>query len=230
MGQIADNLVKVRARIADAARRAGRGPDEVRLVGVTKTVPVPLIHEAFEAGVQWFGENRIQEAAQKAAQLDGEGIRPRWHMVGHLQRNKVRRVFGLFELIHSVDSLPLIETLARCIQAEGAEMDVLLQVNVAGESGKCGCRPGEVPALAKALKGFPHLQLRGLMTIPPFPKRPEESRPWFQALRKLRDNLVDKGFSEVQELSMGMTADFEVAIEEGATWVRVGTAIFGPRE
>lgn len=230
MGRIADNVREVRARMAEAARRAGRSPDEVRLVSITKTVPVALIQEALEAGVQWFGENRVQEAVEKAARLNGEGLRPRWHLVGHLQRNKVHHVFGLFELIHSVDGLPLIEALEHRAKAEGALMDVLLQINVAGEATKHGCRPEEVPALAEALRGSPHLQLRGLMTMPPLPKHPEESRPWFRALRRLREELVEGGFHEIQELSMGMSADFEVAIEEGATWVRIGTAIFGLRE
>lgn len=230
MGRIADNVREVQARIAEAARRAGRGPEEVRLVAVTKTVPVPRIQEALEAGVRWLGENRVQEAVEKASCFDGRDFRPRWHLVGHLQRNKVRHVFGLFELIHSVDSLPLIEALESRAEVEGAAMDVLLQVNMAGEASKHGCRPEEVPALAKALKASPHLDLRGLMTMPPLPQHPEESRPWFQALRRLRDDLVEMGFPEVRDLSMGMTADFEVAIEEGATWVRIGTAIFGPRE
>lgn len=202
----------------------------MRLVAVTKTVPVPRIQEALEAGVRWLGENRVQEAVEKASCFDGRDFRPRWHLVGHLQRNKVRHVFGLFELIHSVDSLPLIEALESRAEVEGAAMDVLLQVNMAGEASKHGCRPEEVPALAKALKASPHLHLRGLMTMPPLPQHPEESRPWFQALRRLRDDLVEMGFPEVRDLSMGMTADFEVAIEEGATWVRIGTAIFGPRE
>ena len=230
MGRVADSVREVQARIAEAARRVGRGPGEVRLVAVTKTVPVPLILEALEAGVEWLGENRVQEAVEKAACFNGKDLRPRWHLVGHLQRNKVRHVFGLFELIHSVDSLPLIEALEHRAEMEGAAMDVLLQVNVAGEVSKQGCRPEEAPALAKALRASSHLHLRGLMTMPPLPKHAEESRPWFQALRSLRDDLVGMGFHEVQELSMGMTADFEVAIEEGATWVRIGTAIFGPRE
>lgn len=234
MGAIRDNLQEVRRRMAEAALRAGREPSSVRLVAVTKTVPPERVLEAFSAGADIFGENRVQEAQQKAplvrAAVGTSETAPRWHLIGPLQRNKVRHVFGLFELIHSVDNLPLIEELEKRAADRGERMRVLLQVNVAGEGAKHGCGPAEAEGLAAALEGSPHLKLEGLMTVPPLPENPEDSRPWFRKLRELRDRLAEAGRGDLRELSMGMTADFEVAVEEGATMVRVGSAIFGPRD
>jgi hypothetical protein len=237
MGNIGENLESVRRRMAEAALRAGRDPVSVKLVAVAKTFPPEKVVEAFQAGADTFGENRIQEALEKmplvrerldAAGTPGPG--PHWHMVGHLQRNKARQVVGKFELIHSVDSLALIRELEKRAAAQDVRMNLLLEVNVAGEEAKNGCRPEEVEGLAAAAKECPHLGVEGLMTMPPFPGAPEDSRPWFRTLRELRDRLADAGHAELPVLSMGMTADFEVAIEEGATCVRVGSAIFGARD
>ncbi|MFQ5914117.1 MAG: YggS family pyridoxal phosphate-dependent enzyme [Nitrospinota bacterium] len=237
MGLIAHNLEQVQHRMAEASIRAGRDPSSVKLVAVTKTVSPEKILEAFSCGAEIFGENRVQESLEKVPLVEkalGTSLSgrpgPRWHMVGHLQRNKARLVIGTFELIHSVDSLALIEELEKRAAARGARMKALLQVNVAGEAPKSGCRPEEVEGLAIAVENSPHLDLEGLMTMPPLPQDAEESRPWFRKVRELRDRLVDSGRGELRELSMGMTADFEVAIEEGATLVRIGSAIFGPRD
>ena len=237
MGAIAQNLEKVRRRMAEAAIRAGRDPDSAKLVAVTKTVSPESVLEAFSSGAEAFGENRVQEALQKVplvqqalSAVSAGRSGPHWHLIGHLQRNKVRQVIGMFELIHSVDNLKLVEELEKRAAARDAHVTVLLEVNVAGEAAKHGCTPEEAEPLATALENSPHLDLEGLMTMPPFAEDPEESRPWFRKLRELRDRLVDSGHEGVRELSMGMTADFEVAIEEGATWVRVGSAIFGPRD
>ncbi len=212
-----------------AARAAARPPEAVRLVAVTKGVSVDAIREATRAGHWIFGENRVQEAVPKIEALASDPG-PTWHLVGHLQTNKVRRAVGLFGLIHSVDS----ERLARAIEAEAARQGrrqaVLLQVNVAGEPQKSGVPPDDLPALAEAAAGLPHLEVKGLMTVPPLGETPEASRPYFRRLRELaRDVARQVPALAMEELSMGMSADFEVAIEEGATLVRVGTAIFGGR-
>ncbi len=236
MESIGQNLERVRQRMADAALRAGRDPLSLKLVAVTKTVPPERMLEAVSSGADLLGENRVQEAMEKAPAVrralessNAGAAAPRWHLIGHLQRNKVRYVFGLFEAIHSVDSLRLIEALETRAASRDERMRVFVEVNAAGEEGKNGCRPEEAEGLAAAVERSPHLTLEGLMTMPPFARDPEESRPWFRKLRELRDRLADAGRGGLRELSMGMTADFEVAIEEGATVVRVGSAIFGPR-
>ena len=208
-----------------AALRAGRRPEEVRLVGAIKGVDVDRIAEAVESGLEIVGENYVQEALRKREVL---GDRVRWHMIGHLQRNKARHAVGLFEMIHSVDSLKLAQELQKRAAKEGREVGVLLQVNLSGEETKSGVAPEGVQELAEAISEMPNLRLKGLMTMPPYFEDPEGARPYFQALRRLRDELQRQGLP-VEELSMGMSADFEVAIEEGATLVRVGTAIFGQR-
>lgn len=208
-----------------AALRAGRRPEEVRLVGAIKGVDVDRIAEAVESGLEIVGENYVQEALRKREVL---GDRVRWHMIGHLQRNKARHAVGLFEMIHSVDSLKLAQELQKRAAKEGREVEVLLQVNLSGEETKSGVAPEGVQELAEAISEMPNLRLKGLMTMPPYFEDPDGARPYFQALRRLRDELQRRGLP-VEELSMGMSADFEVAIEEGATLVRVGTAIFGQR-
>ena len=225
MGQIKDNLLRVLERMEKAALRAGRRPEEVRLVGATKGVDVERIAEAVEGGLEIVGENYVQEALRKHQVL---GNRVRWHMIGHLQRNKARHAVGLFEMIHSVDSLKLAQELQKRAAKQGKAIEVLLQVNLSGEETKSGVTPEGVQELAEAISEMPNLRLKGLMTMPPYFEDPEGARPYFQALRRIRDELQQRGLPVV-ELSMGMSADFEVAIEEGATLVRVGTAIFGQR-
>lgn len=234
MVDIAENLKQVQAQIGEAALRAGRDPASVSLVAVTKTFPSEAILEAYVAGAKILGENRVQEALEKVPvvqkTLESSGLQsPRWHLIGHLQRNKVRHVFGLFDCIQSVDSLRLLEMIEKTAISEKKSMPIYLEVNIAGEEAKSGCRPDEAKLLVEKLEKSSHLQLEGLMTIPPFSNRAEESRTWFRRLRELRDQLVEAGHQRVTGLSMGMTNDFEVAIEEGATIVRIGKAIFGSR-
>ena len=221
------NLAAVQERIADAARRAGRGEDAVLLVAVSKTVDAEHVRAAIEAGVPALGENRVQEAREKIAVLG----RPRpWHLIGHLQTNKVRDALDCFDLIHSVDRLPLAEALSRRAAEAGRPVDVLVQVNVGEEPQKGGVRVEDLRPTLEAMRALPGLRLRGLMTIPPLPHDPEDSRPHYRAMRKLLDDARGWGFGrEFAELSMGMSGDFEVGVEEGATIVRVGTAIFGAR-
>ncbi len=217
---VAEQLARVRERMATACRRAGRSPDEVTLVGVSKGVPAPRVAEAHAAGLQDMGENRVQEAADKIEALAGQGIRPRWHLVGHLQTNKAKTVTGLFAILHSVDSVRLAQALSRRAREP---LPILLEVNVAQEASKFGFTPREVASALRSIADLPNLDVRGLMTVAPQTDQPESVRPVFQRLRELRDELG------LRELSMGMTNDFEVAIEEGATMVRVGRAIFGER-
>ena len=229
MASIRENLEQVRERIARAAQRVGRRPEEILLVAVSKTVPVERIREAIEAGVPALGENRVQEAKEKIQAL-GRTMVP-WHLVGHLQTNKVKDALALFDLIHSVDRLSLAEELDRRARVAGKRVDVLVQINVAGEATKGGFRDDELRPTLEALAGLEGLRVRGLMAIPPEPQEPEESRPYFKTMRTLLETA--RGWRipglDLEALSMGMSADFEVAIEEGATIVRVGTAIFGPR-
>jgi hypothetical protein len=212
-------------RIADAARRVDRNPDAVTLVAVSKTWPVDVIAEALEAGITDLGENRAQELKQKVAVL---GDRPRWHFIGHLQTNKVRSVVGSVVLVHSVDRFGLAEAIARRASALGLTQEVLIEVNIAGETRKHGAEPQRAPALAEEVAALDGIRVRGLMTMAPFTDDPEDSRPHFAALRELGASLRQR-LPEAAELSMGMTRDFEVAVEEGATLVRVGEAIFGAR-
>ncbi len=221
------NLAAVRERIARAAERAGRSGAEVLLVAVSKTVPVERIRAAIAAGVPALGENRVQEAKEKVAAI---GHPVPWHLIGHLQTNKVKDALGCFDLIQSVDRLPLAEALSARATREGRRVEALVQVNVAEEPQKGGLPPADLRRALETMAGLPGLALRGLMTIPPLPRDPQESRPHYRAMRKLLDEAQGWGPGPgFRELSMGMSGDFEVAIEEGATMVRVGTAIFGAR-
>lgn len=226
--QLAENLAHVRARIAEAARRADRDPSEIALVAVSKTKPVELVEMAYNLGVTEFGENRVQEALAKIAHFHPPALR--WHLIGHLQSNKAGKVIGPFSCVHSVDSLHLARTLSRHAQEQGKRLSILLQVNVAGEASKEGMSPDETPELAKQIVALPALEIEGLMTIAPLVQNPEEVRPVFRELRRLRDRLrAEITACAWTQLSMGMTDDYTVAIEEGATIVRVGRAIFGQR-
>jgi pyridoxal phosphate enzyme (YggS family) len=220
MPDIAANLERVRERIARAAERAGRRAEDVLLIGVSKTVDVERVRQALAAGLPALGENRVQEAGPKIA-LVGRPVP--WHLIGHLQTNKVRDALELFDLVHSLDRLELARECDRRARQRGRPVEALVQVNVAGEASKGGFAPEEVGAALEAVGPLDHVRVRGLMTIPPPAEEPDVARVWFRALAQLAKR------HGLDELSMGMSADFEVAIEEGATMVRVGTAIFGPR-
>jgi pyridoxal phosphate enzyme (YggS family) len=220
MTDIRANLDRVRERVAKAAERAGRRASDVLLIGVSKTVEVARIRQAIEAGVAALGENRVQEAKEKVAEI---GRPVPWHLIGHLQTNKVRDALEIFDVIHSLDRLDLARELDKRARARGRTVDTLVEVNLAGEASKGGVAPDGLDKLLEAVAAMSTLKVRGLMAIPPEAKDPNDSRVWFRALAKLAER---HGF---RELSMGMSGDFEVAIEEGATMVRVGTAIFGPR-
>ncbi len=219
-------LREVRHRIAGACARAGRDPETVALVAVSKTFPARRVRELVECGHDLFGENRVQEAIEKIP-LVGPGAR--WHLVGHLQRNKARHAVGVFELIHSVDDLDLATELDRRAAASGIVQPVLVQVNLSREATKSGAGEDDVLPLLEAVLGLAHLDLRGLMNIPPPAESAEDSRVWFARLRELRDRAEIRLGRSLPELSMGMSDDFEVAVEEGATLVRVGRALFGGR-
>ncbi len=220
MTNLADNIQSVRERIDAAARRAGRAPEEIRLVAVTKTVEPERIEQALSAGLTLFGESKMQEANAKIPLVSG---RARWHFIGHLQTNKARDAVALFELIHSVDSLKLAVELSKWAEREGKTQPILLEVHVSGEASKFGIKPEDLPAALEQIRALPRIEVQGLMTIPPFTDDPQKARPYFRRLRELRDA------AGLAQLSMGMTLDFEVAIEEGATIVRIGTAVFGER-
>ena len=225
---IADNLSSIQERIGTAALRAARNPAEIRLVAVSKTVSAENIQQAIAAGVTMLGENYVQEARNKIARV---GKQVEWHFIGHLQSNKARYAVDLFSMIHSVDRLSLAEELDQAANKHGKIVPILIQVNISGEESKSGINPQETLQLLKRIAGLQHLSIQGLMTMPPWFEDPEDARPYFIALRKLREKLSREKIPGValQELSMGMSGDFEVAIEEGATLVRIGTAIFGPR-
>lgn len=226
MISLRENLEVVRGRIDDACRRAGRDPSEVTLVAVSKTWPADVVADVIEAGAKDLGENRAQELAQKAPLFASRDLR--WHFIGHLQSNKVRMVVGPAAVIHSVDRYGLAEAISRRAVALGIRQDVLIEVNVSGEVSKGGIEPGRCLSFAAEVATLEGLSVSGLMTMAPFADDPESSRSHFHDLRDLRDVLVREVPSAV-DLSMGMTRDFEVAVEEGATMVRVGEAIFGPR-
>jgi PLP dependent protein len=231
--ELSERLEKVRRRIREAALRAGRAEQEVTLIAVSKTHPVALLKLAIEAGARDLGENRVQEADAKITEL-GQGA-ARWHLIGHLQANKARRAVALFDLIHSVDSVGLAARLDHlCAEQEREALPVLIQVDLAGEATKSGAGVTELPELIDTVRASQHLRLTGLMALPPFFEDAERVRPFFRRLRELRDLYGARGAFDASpggagELSMGMSHDFEVAIEEGATMVRVGTAIFGER-
>ena len=229
---IPENAAKVRERIADAARRVGRSPEEIALMAVTKTHSPERIREAYAAGLRLLGENRVQEFAGKAAAL-ADLKEAEWHMIGHLQTNKAAKAAELFRAVDSVDSVKLSEKLNAAALGAGKKLSILIEINVGGEAAKSGVPP-DSPELEKLLLAAPRLEaleFRGLMTVPPFTDDPEDSRPYFRKLRELREKIAARKLSAIgmRVLSMGMSHDFPIAIEEGSTCVRVGTAIFGER-
>ena len=226
MTSIADNLERVREQIAQATGKAGRSIDDVELVAISKTHDAVKVREAIEAEQSLFGESRVQEARVKIPDLPSN---LRWHFVGHLQKNKIRHALPLFELIHSVDSLALAQDINRIAEEDGLHPRVLLEVNVAGEGSKFGFTPDKLREDLENLLALPRLSILGLMTIPPIADEAEASRKYFVELRELRDRLQTEFHVDLAQLSMGMTQDFAIAVEEGATLVRVGTAIFGER-
>jgi pyridoxal phosphate enzyme (YggS family) len=229
---IVENVARVRERIISAAGRAGRDPKEITLMGVSKTFPVERIREAHAAGMRVFGENRVQEFADKAGSLhdlsDAE-----WHLIGHLQSNKAARAAELFGAVDSVDSVRLAEKLNGAAEKAGKTLPILIEINVGGEDAKSGVAPAseELEQILLAAPRLRNLSIRGLMTVPPYSENPEDARPFFRQLRKICDRIASRELTETRMdvLSMGMSHDFEVAIEEGSTCVRVGTAIFGER-
>jgi len=226
--QIAANIRLIKQRIAAAAARRGRDPESIRLMAVSKTVDPRRIREAIEAGMTLFGENYVQEAREKIPDI---GHVVEWHMIGHLQTNKAKYVVNLFDWIHSVDRLELAQELNKRAGQHSRNLNVLIEVNVSGEESKNGAEPSQVLELVRQISLLPNLSVRGLMTMPPYSDNPETSRPYFIALRQLRETIAGAAIPDVRmdHLSMGMTDDFEVAIEEGATIIRVGRAIFGAR-
>jgi hypothetical protein len=226
---IADRLTEVRARIAGAARSVGRDPLAIRLVAVSKTVPLDAIHEAYAAGQRDFGENRVQESLQKIQSSTDFLIT--WHLLGHVQANKARKAGSAFATIQSVDSEAILRKLDLAAEEAGTRPELLIQVDLAGEASKSGAPPSDVPRLLEAAEGLNAARVVGLMTLPPQARLPEDARPWFRRMRDLRDSWLAAGVPphRLRELSMGMSGDFEVAIQEGATMVRIGTAIFGSR-
>ena len=225
---LTDNLKTVMDRIASAAKRAGRDPASIRLVVVTKTVDVESIRHAVAAGASVLGENRVQEAREKIEKL---GTLARWHLIGHLQTNKAKYAVKLFDLIHSVDNLELARELDKQAAKIGKIQEVLIEVSIAGEAAKAGVAMQEVLALVREAAKLKNISIKGLMTIPPYSEDPESSRSFFRKLRELAETIKKENIPAVSmnELSMGMSGDFEVAVEEGSTMVRVGTAIFGER-
>ncbi len=229
---ISENLTAVRERMAVAARRAGRSPEEIALMAVSKTQPADRIREAYQAGQRLFGENRVQEFSGKAETL-GDLKDAKWHLIGHLQTNKAAKTVELFHAVDSVDSLKLAEKLDAAARTAGKKLDVLIEINIGGEAAKSGVAPDsrEFEEILAAASRLDALAFRGLMTVPPFTDNPEGARPYFRKLRALRDAIAARKLSAIKmdELSIGMSHDFEVALEEGSTCVRVGTAIFGAR-
>ena len=229
---LVDNIARVQQRIATAARRAGRNPDKITLMAVSKTFPPEQIRDAYAADVRVFGENRVQEFASKADALrdlqDAE-----WHLIGHLQTNKAAKAAELFSAVDSVDSVRLAEKLNAAAEKAGKSVPVLIEINVGGEEAKSGVSPDskEMEQILHAAPSLPHIQVRGLMTVPPYTDDPEGARPFFRLLREIRDDIARRQLPSISMdvLSMGMSHDFEVAIEEGSTCIRVGTAIFGER-
>lgn len=226
---VVENLKKVEEKIQQACERSGRSRSEVTLIAVSKTKPIEMMQEAMETGVNIFGENKVQEIVKKEVELPKD---VEWHLIGHLQRNKVRQIAGKVKRIHSVDSLRLAEQIQKEYEKIGEIADILLEVNVAREESKYGLMPEETEDVIREIANFPNIKVHGLMTIAPFVEDPEKNRIHFQNLRKLLVDINAKNIDNISmdELSMGMTGDYEVAIEEGATYIRVGTGIFGSRQ
>jgi PLP dependent protein len=229
LNDIASNIAIVRERIAAAAQAAGRAPDEVRLLAVSKTFSADHVRAAYAAGQRDFGENKVQEALQKRDETAELEIR--WHLIGHLQSNKIRKAAAAFAAVHAIDSVDLLRRLDQAAAEQGAVPEIYIQVDLAAEATKFGAPEADVPEIARAAVASRAARLKGLMLLPPWFDDPEQARPYFRRLRALRDRLVEEGIdrSHLADLSMGMSHDFEVAIQEGATLVRVGTAIFGKR-
>jgi PLP dependent protein len=223
---VAENVVVLQERVERAAARAGRTASEVAIVGISKGFPAERIREAFDSGIRHFGENRVQEWESKAPIV--EGLAATWHMVGHLQRNKAARAIRLFHTVDSLDNLPLAEKLSHAA-GEGRRLPVLIEVRLDATVTKTGCDPAELSRLVEGLLLMPRLELRGLMTVPELTEDPQQARPVFRRLREMRDGVTRQFHCQLPELSMGMSRDFEIAIEEGATQVRIGTALFGAR-
>jgi pyridoxal phosphate enzyme (YggS family) len=226
MSQISDNLINIHSRIQDAAHRVGRQVSDVRLVAVSKTYPPAVIQEAWNAGQHVFGENRVQDALPKIEELPAEA---EWHFIGHLQSNKIRKALPAFTLIHGVDNLELAQQINRIAGEMGLTANILLEINVSGEASKFGFSPTDLRQNLEGLLCLPSIRINGLMTMAPYSEDPETARPVFSKLRILRDELAAKTGQALRELSMGMSGDFEVGIEEGATIVRIGSSIFGHR-
>ena len=226
---ITTNINKIKQRIAAAAARCNRAPDAIKLLAVTKTVPLPAIEQAIEAGITALGENYVQEAKEKIAVI---GQRVSWHMIGHLQTNKAKYTVNLFDYIHSVDRLELAAEINKRARLIDRKINILIEINVSGEKTKNGITALEAIELIKNVSMLDCVSIKGLMTMAPYSTNPENSRPYFSELRNLRNKIISEGITNIQmeELSMGMTDDFEIAIEEGATIVRIGRAIFGQRK
>jgi pyridoxal phosphate enzyme (YggS family) len=226
---ITTNINKIKQRIAAAAARCNRAPDAIKLLAVTKTVPLPAIEQAIEAGITALGENYVQEAKEKIAVI---GQRVSWHMIGHLQTNKAKYTVNLFDYIHSVDRLELAAEINKRARLIDRKINILIEINVSGEKTKNGITTSETIELIKNVSMLESVSVKGLMTMAPYSTNPENSRPYFSELRNLRNKIISEGITNIQmeELSMGMTDDFEIAIEEGATIVRIGRAIFGQRK
>jgi pyridoxal phosphate enzyme (YggS family) len=229
MQSIKDRLEKIKERIEKTAMDCGRNPDSIRLIAVSKTVSAAIVKDAIGAGAMILGENYVQEAREKIRTLSDFDIS--WHFIGHLQSNKAKYAVKLFDLIHSVDSIKLARELNKQAQKSGKIQKILIQINISQEKTKSGIPVDDTADIIQAISEFENIKIKGLMTMPPFFNQPDRVRPFFAALRELRDQLADRAIPKVslEELSMGMTGDFEVAIAEGATMVRVGTAIFGER-
>ena len=226
MSQISDNLINIHSRMQDAAHRVGRQVLDVRLVAVSKTYPPAVLQEAWNAGQHVFGENRVQDALPKIAELPAKA---EWHFIGHLQSNKIRKALPAFTLIHGVDNLELAQQINRIAGEMGLTANILLEINVSGEATKFGFSPADLRQNLEGLLCLPNIRINGLMTMAPYSEDPETARPVFSKLRILRDELAAKTGQALRELSMGMSGDFEVGIEEGATIVRIGSSIFGHR-
>lgn len=226
---VSENLKQVEAIITDTCKRAGRAPEDVTLIAVSKTKPISLIREAYDMGIRDFGENKVQELMDKMEALPSD---IRWHMIGHLQRNKVRYIVGKVALIHSVDSLRLAEEISREALKKGVTVNILIEVNVAGEESKFGTAGEEAFELVRAVAKLPAVCVKGLMTIAPYTQNQEENRDYFRKLKQLSVDIKQKNVDNVHMdiLSMGMSGDYSVAIEEGATYIRIGTGIFGERD
>ncbi len=227
MNDIIDNIGEVRERVRKSAEKVGRDPDEIKIVAVTKTVPVEKIKLAVESGLTILGENRVQELLEKDPALSGV----EWHLIGHLQTNKVKYIVDKVSMLHSLDSIGLAGEISKRMNTLGRVMEVLVQVNVAGEESKFGIKPSEAVGFVDAVRKLPGLKLKGLMTIAPMVTDPEETRPVFRQLKNLAEEIKTMGYPEVEmsHLSMGMSNDYKVAVEEGATLIRLGSTIFGSR-